>query len=176
MHMFQLSGSLTNLPVISLRTGGRVAVALRPIINPNNLKVEGWYCQDHFSKDTLVLLAKDVRDIVPQGIAVDDHEKLSTPDELIRLKDVLKIDFKLIGKHVVTNNKRRVGKVDDYATDNISFMIHKLYVAQPVYKSITGGQLTIDRSQIVEIDDKQIVIKEAFSKSSSPIPVGLVAS
>lgn len=173
--MFRLSGSLANLPVVSLRTGGRVAEAMQAIINPNNLKIEGWYCQDQFSKDTLILLTKDVRDIVPQGIAIDDHERLSAPDELIRLKDIVKINFQLLGKQVVTEGKRKVGKVDDYAADNTSFIIQKLYVAQPVYRSISGGSLTIDRSQIVEIDDKKIVIKDAFEKAGSPLPLGLAA-
>lgn len=171
--MFQLSGSLANIPVVSLRTGGRVATAVQPIINPNNLKIEGWYCQDQFSKEVLVLLSKDVRDIVPQGLAIDDHEKLSSPDDLIRLKEVLKIDFKLLGKQVVTEGKRKIGKVDDYAADNVSFIIQKLYVAQPVYRSLAGGSLTIDRSQIIEIDDKKIIIKETFAKAGSPLPVRL---
>ncbi len=146
---------------MSLRTGAQVAIATEPIINPHNLKIEGWYCIDGFNKETLILLAQDVRDFVPQGIAINDHEVLSEPDELLRLQDVLKLEFRLLGKLVVTNHKRRLGKVADYALETTTLVIQKLYVNRPVYRSLTDGQLSIDHSQIIEINDKKIIIKEA---------------
>ncbi len=168
--MLKLSGAITNIPVMSLRTGGKIATATTPIINPHNLKVEGWYCSDAFSKETLILLAQDVRDFVPQGLAVNDHEVLSRPDELLRLQDVLKLKFKLLGKLVVTNHKRRIGKVADYALETTSFVIQKLYVARPMYRSVTDGQLSIDHSQILEITDKRVIVKEADVKVGAGVP------
>jgi sporulation protein YlmC with PRC-barrel domain len=168
--MLQLANSLANIPVMSLRTGGMVATAERPLIDPNNLKIEGWYCRDHFSKNELILLTKDIRDIIPQGFAIDDYEVLSEAHELVRLKDVLELDFELIGKPVSTDRKRRLGKVSDYATDVSSFFIMKLYISQPVYKTISGGQLSIDRTQIVEISPRHIVVKDVDEKIHSPAP------
>ena len=60
--MLRLSESLVNRPVMSLRTGQQVVTAHEPIINPNNLKIEGFYCSDCFSKEELVLLYQDIRD------------------------------------------------------------------------------------------------------------------
>lgn len=174
--MLQLANALDGLAVMSLRTGGMVARAERPIINPNNLKIEGWYCRDHFSKEELILLIKDLRDIVPQGLAIDDYEVLSKPDELIRLKDILDLDFQLIGKPTMTNNGRKLGKVSDFATDMTSFFIKKLYVNQPVYRTISGGQLNIDRTQIVEITPKQIVVRDVDQKVGSPVAAFLGVS
>lgn len=154
---------------MSLRTGGMVAKAERPIINPNNLKIEGWYCRDHFSKKELILLSKDIRDIVPQGLAVDDYDVLSDPEELIRMKEILSLDFDLMGKVVVTDTKRRLGKVSDYASDVASFFIQKLYISQPVYKTLAGGQLSIDRTQIVEITPDRIVVRDVDEKVGSPV-------
>jgi len=162
--MLQLSNNITNVPVMSLRTGGKIATATMPIINPHNLRVEGWFCEDVFSKDTLVLLAQDVRDFVPQGIAVNDHDVLSDPEELVRLQEILSLNFNLLGKSVVTNHKRRIGKVADYALETTTLVIQKLYVSRPVYRSISDGQLSIDHSQILEINDKKIIIKEADVK------------
>ena len=169
IYMFQLNESFTDTAVMSLRTGGVVASTKRPIINPNNLKIEGWYCTDIFSKKELILLTKDIRDIVPQGFAVDDYDVLSEPEDLTRLKDILEIGFELIGKLVVTDSKRKVGKVSDYATDTMTFFIHKLYISQPVYKSFSGGQISIDRSQIVEISTQRIVVRDTDEKLSSQV-------
>lgn len=158
--MLQLSESLLNKPVMSLRTGQQVATAVEPIINPNNLKIEGFYCTDRFSHNELILLYQDIRDIIAQGFVIDDHDVLVDPDELVRLKDVMKVGFKLIGKPVVTVTKERVGKVSDFATEMETMYIQKIYVSQNVFKSLTGGNLGVDRNQINEITDKKIIINE----------------
>lgn len=171
--MLQLSESLLNKPIMSLRTGQPVGTALEPIINPNNLKIEGFYCTDRFSKEELVLLYQDIRDIIPQGFVVDDHDVLTSPNELIRLKDVMDIGFKLIGKPVVTVSKQRIGKVSDYATEMETMYVQKIYVAQSVLKSFTGGSLGIDRNQINEITDKKIIINELLK--GTPATAGVIA-
>jgi len=173
--MLQLSSILFNIPVMSLRTGGQIAIAEQPIINPNNLKIEGWYCVDQFSKQTLILLGQDIREIIPQGLAVDDHEVLSLPGELIRLEKVLALNFQLIGKRAITNHRRRIGKVADFATDMESLMIQKIYITQPIYKTLTGGQLSIDRTQIIEITNKHVKVRESEEKLRNPVPVALSA-
>lgn len=173
--MLKLSKHILDLPVMSLRSGGKIATATRPIINPNNLQIEGWYCLDSFSKAELILLKQDVRDFIPQGIAVDDHEVLSDPGELIRLREVLELNFEIIGKHVVTNRRRRVGKVSDYALDPLTMKVQKLYVHRPLYKSLSDGQLTIDRSQIIEITPSKIVVREAEIKQEDAVPAPMAA-
>lgn len=171
--MLQLSESLLNKPVMSLRTGQAVATALAPIINPNNLKIEGFYCTDRFNHQELVLLYQDIRDIIPQGFVIDDHDVLADPNELVRLKDILSINFNLVGKPVVTVDKQRVGKVSDYATEMETMYIQKLYVSQSMLKSFTGGNLGIDRNQINEITDKKIIINELLK--GTPAAAGVVA-
>jgi len=158
--MLRLSESLLNRPVMSLRTGQPVATAIEPIINPNNLKIEGFYCSDRFSKDELILLYQDIRDVIPQGFIIDDHDVLTAPEELVRLKNIMDTDYKLIGKPVVTVNKQRVGKVSDYATEIETMYIQKIYVTQGVLKSLTGGTLGVERNQINEVTDRRVIINE----------------
>ncbi len=161
--MLQLIGSLMGRPVMSLRTGGEVATTLGAIINPDNLKIEGFYCQDRLSKQQLVLLYQDIRDIVKQGLVVNDHDVLVEPSELIRLKDVLALNFELKDKQVVTESKSKVGKVSDYAVEIETMYVQKLYVTQSVLKSLSGGSLSIDRSQIIEITDRKIVVSDMLN-------------
>lgn len=158
--MLQLSGAFTNKSVLSLRTGTPVATIGEPIINPNNLKIEGFYCQDTFSKQALVLLYQDIRDLLPQGFVVDDHDVLAEPRELVRLKDVMNLNFKLLGKPVETASKEKIGKVGDFAVEVESMYIQKLYVTQSVFKSLTNGSLSVDRSQIIEITNRRVVIHD----------------
>lgn len=161
--MLQLSGMLINRPVLSLRTGTQVATTLAPIINPNNLKIEGFYCQDT-SRKQLILVSQDIRDVLPQGVVVNDQDVLVAPEELVRLKEVLSINFDLPGKQVVTASGQKLGKVNDYSTETESMFIKKLYVTQSLFKNFSGGNLGIDRTQIVEITDKKIVVNDLHVK------------
>jgi uncharacterized protein YrrD len=170
--MLQLSASLLNQPVMSLRTGGEIAKIESAIFNPNNLKIEGFYCTDHFSRQKLILLTQDIRDNIKQGIVVNDHEVLSEPDELIRLQPILELNFELLGKPVETMSKHKVGKVTDFAVDSQSLYVQKIYVGPSLIKSLTSGQLSVDRNQIVEITNRRIVIKDL----DAPIKGGAVAT
>lgn len=169
--MLQLSASILNKPVMSLRTGTQVATATGPIINPNNLKIEGFYCVDRFDNSQLVLLYQDIRDIIPQGFVIDDHDTLSEPEELIRLEDIMKLKFELIGKQVQTVSKEKVGKVSDYAVETTTMYIQKIYASQSILKSLTGGSLSIDRSQVNEITNKRVIINDLLKGVPATSPI-----
>jgi sporulation protein YlmC with PRC-barrel domain len=168
--MLQLSARLLDKSILSLRTGTPIATITAPIINPDTLKIEGFYCQDRFDKKQLVLLYQDIRDMLPQGYVVNDHDVLAEPDELVRLKEVLELNFELIGKPVVTVSKEKVGKVGDYAVETETMFIQKIYVTQSILKSLTGGSLSIDRTQINEITPRRVIINELAKKAPSAAP------
>jgi sporulation protein YlmC with PRC-barrel domain len=171
--MLQLSASLLNKSVLSLRTSSAIATITGPIINPDNLKIEGFYCQDRFDKRQLVLLCQDIRDILPQGYVVNDHDVLAEPEDLIRLQKVMELNFELIGKPVVTVDKDKVGKVNDYAAETGTMYVQKLYVSQSIIKSLTGGSLSIDRSQVQEITPRRIIISELSKKAPATAPAAI---
>ena len=171
--MLQLSNSLLNKSILSLRTGTPVATITGAIINPNNLKVEGFYCQDRFDKKELIMLYQDIREVLPQGYVVNDHDVLVEPQELIRLKDVLDLEFELIDKPVITMSKQKVGKVSDYAVETETMFIQKIYVSQSIMKSFTGGSLSIDRNQINEITPRKIIITELAKKAPLGAPAAI---
>jgi sporulation protein YlmC with PRC-barrel domain len=172
--MLQLSSSLLNKAVLSLRTGTPVAYITAPIINPNNLKIEGFYCQDSADKKkVLVLLSQDIRDVLPQGYVINDHDALSEPDDLVRLQPILRLRFELTGKQVVTVNKEKVGKVNDYAVDSKSMYVQKLYVGQSLLKSFASGSLSVDRTQINEVTPTRVIINELLKKAPAAAPATL---
>jgi sporulation protein YlmC with PRC-barrel domain len=171
--MLQLSNAYLGRPVFSLRAGNTVALTVEAIINPADLKVEGYYCRDSIDrKQILVLVSQDIRDLLPRGVIVNDHDVLMDPHDLVRLKKVLDLRFELIGKPVVTTSKRHLGKIEDYAIDMGSMYIAKLYVGKSFLRNFMGDDLTIDRSQIVEITDRQIIIQDPLQPIplNSPVP------
>lgn len=176
MHMLRLSSTLLNQPVLSLRTGGQVAIAQFAIINPNNLKIEGFMCQDSMDKKKqLILLYQDIRDVMAKGLVVNDHEVLAEPSELVRLKDIIELHFELIGKPVMTVSKSKLGKVNDYAVETETMYVQKLYVAKSILKSLGGGSLSVDRGQITEITNQKIVIQDIVQGTLAEAPAAMPA-
>jgi hypothetical protein len=49
-------------------------------------------------------------------------------------------------------------------------IIMKLYAHQPLFKSLTGGTLSIDRNQIHEITPKRIIINELLKTAPATAP------
>lgn len=172
ISMLQLSDTVLNKHVLSLRTGSAIARVVSPIINPDNLKMEGFYCEDNKEGQRLILLYQDIREILPQGLVVNDYEVLAEPEDLVRLKEILEIEYELIGKHVETVSGEKVGKVSDYAFEGETMYIQKLYVSQSLLKSFTGGSLSVDRSQIHETTPRRIIINDLLEKA----PAGAAAT
>lgn len=175
--MLVLKDRLLKKAILSLRTGGQIAQTEEVIINPDNLKVEGFYCSDSFSNNAKILLNQDIRELIPKGIVVNDYEVLAEPEDLIRLEKILEIGFELIGKPVYTNKRKKIGKVSDYALDSTSLYVQKLYVAQSILRKL-GGNLSVDRGQVIEVTDKKIIISDpqkpvkASDRARQPVPVG----
>jgi uncharacterized protein YrrD len=165
--MLKLFESTPGTAVLSLRTGGAIATVLAPIVNPNNLYIEGWYVEDGRDKEHLILLSNDIRDIIQQGFVINDHEVLSKRDELVRLNDILKLEFDLLGLRVKSESGTKYGKINDYAFETKNLFVQKLYVARPLVKDFAGGTLSIDRSQIIEVTNRQIIIEEPTEKSGA---------
>jgi len=152
-----LSSTLLNVPVMSLRLGAQIGTAMEPIINPHNLKILGWWCKAHNEAEELVLLSEDVRQIVSEGLVVNDVDALASAEDLARHKDILDIHFELIGKSVRTKDQR-LGKVEDYSYNDGMF-VQKLYIARPLVNLLNQSTLIIDRTQILEVTDHYILVK-----------------
>jgi sporulation protein YlmC with PRC-barrel domain len=172
-NMLQLSGSLLSKPVLSLRSGGPVARIVSPIFNPNNLKIEGFYCDDTIDKKRLVLLYQDIREFSQQGFIIDDHDVLAQPHELVRLKRLINLNFELLKKPVETTSKEKIGKVSDYAVETTTMYVQKLYVSRSIIRNLTGGGLSIDRSQIVEITNSRVIINDLLQGNPSPVTASI---
>lgn len=158
--MLRLSANLHNLGVVSLRSGGTVAIAVEPIINPHNLKIIGWWCKVPAATELRVLLTDDVRDNLQKGLAIDDEDDLTEVEDLVRHKQILGINFRLVGKPVKTK-RMKLGKVTDFSYNDGMF-VQKLYVERPITKILSSEEtLLIDRNQIVEVTDNYILVKDS---------------
>lgn len=163
--MLRLASQLISVPIGSLHAGYRVGTTAKPIINPSKLQVEAYYCEGPQIDTNSALLTKDIREFTPNGILIDHQEEISHVDELVRLQELIKINFELVDKKVTTEHGRSsLGKVTDYIVDDRDFRIQKLHVQRPIWRALANPQLVIGRNQIVKVTDDRVVVKDGVTK------------
>lgn len=168
--MLVLNKALIDTPVMSLQTGGQLGATTATLIDPRKLQIIALYVGGPRIHEESVLHTSDIRELGPLGLIVNDADDIMPVDEgLVRLQEVIAMRFSLIDKMVIDDTKKKLGKVTEYTVDSESFMIKKLHVGQSMFKNISNSALLIDRSQIVEITDKTIIVRSASIPETSGI-------
>jgi hypothetical protein len=107
---------------------------------------------------------------MPRGVAVNDDDALSSPEDLVRHREILDIKFALIDKTVKTK-RQKLGKVGDFSY-NDGLFVQKLYVTRPVTKIFSSQDtLLIDRTQILEVTDSYILVRDTEVKATEEVAV-----
>ena len=162
--MIFFGSSFHDTKLFSIRSGGPIGAIAKPIINPNNLHIDGFFASAMNGQSEGIIVDMDVRDLSPKGLIIDNHEDITDSSELVRLQPIVAINFELIGKSVYAG-RMKIGKVEDYVVDTKSLFIVKLYV-QPSLLKISAGQMIFDRQSIIEVTDKKIVVSGPEQKAN----------
>ena len=159
--MLLLGSKLLNYPILSLQVGTEIARTDQPIIDPNNLQVIAYALSGHLlnRQTETTLMTEDVRELSPRGMIIDSVDNLVDPTDIIKLSKIIELNFSLIGLTVETKKGKKIGKVLDYTIDSTSFSIYQLIVKRPLFQSFNDPELTINRSQIIEVTDDRVIIK-----------------
>ena len=160
--MLVIGSKMLNCPILSLHVGGEIAETREAVIDPENLRIIAYTLDGPLLRDPEygnILMTDDVREISQNGMIIDSIDRLVNQEDIIRLNEIMSLNFNLIGLKVVTQGGKKLGKIVDYTFDSQSFAIFQLIVQRPMLASINDPQLTINRSQIIEIDDYKITIK-----------------
>lgn len=157
--MLILGSRLQSTPIMSLQTGARLAVTAQPVIDPGKLQIYAYELAGPLLTHTpSYLRTEDVRELGQIGMIVDSSDEFVSPDDIIKLHELIDLGFPLVGMTVMDNFKRKLGKVEDYTVDTKSFMVQQLNVRRGFLRGITDTGLLIHRSQIVEINDDAIIV------------------
>jgi uncharacterized protein YrrD len=166
--MLMLNSSFINTPVMSLQNGNKLGSTTDPIIDPRKLQIVAFKVVGTRIFEESVLHSADIREVGPLGLIVNAADDIMPLDQdLVRLNEVINLHFDIIGKTVIDDNKRKLGKVSEFSVDTESFMIIKIHVSQSIMKNLSNTALIIDRSQVKEITDKSIIVRSASIKESS---------
>jgi uncharacterized protein YrrD len=155
---------------MSLQTGRRLAITKHAVIDPRNLKILAFELDGpHLDQVPSFLGVNDIREIGNMGIIIDSSDEFVGLDDVIKIKEVYNFGFKLDNLAVKNQKGKKLGKVIGYSVEPSSFVVKQLSVRRPLLKSLTDTELLIDRSQIVEISNDAVVIKDETEKVRSHV-------
>lgn len=157
-----ITGSrLINAPVMGLQTGTELARIKKPLINPRDLSIVAYELEGPLlDLNPSLLRIADVREFSDIGIIVDSSDEFVSPDDIIKIGELYKMDFGLIGLRVRNEKHQKLGRVDGYTLETGNFIIQQLNVKRPLLRSLNDTHLLVHRSQITEINDREIIIRE----------------
>lgn len=161
------SNRLKNCPVLSLHVGGMIARTNEIIIDPNELKVVAFHLEGPQVGNGEVgdyLQENRVREYSSMGMVVDSVDDFVDGNEVVNLQKILGLGFSLVGMKVVTRKGTKLGKVSDYTINTDGFMVQQLIVQRPIMKAFLDPELVIGRSEVVEITDDAIIVRDEESK------------
>lgn len=150
---------LLKYPILSLHTASRIAEVKGLVIDPNFLKVVAFEINAISSRQRLFLEASSVREFSKMGMIVDSDEEFVEKDDVIKLKETIDLGFSLDNMKVVSKKKAMLGRIEDFIINTEDFQIMQLIVKRPIYKALIDPELVIGRSDIHEINDREIVVK-----------------
>lgn len=161
---------LIGCPVLSLHVGSKIAAVKQLIIDPDILKIIACRVDGPLVGREVgeILPANSVREFSRLGMIVDSADEFVEPDDIIRVRDVLKLNFSLTGLKVETKKGSKLGKVIDFTVEPESWQVQQLIVQRPFVKSLFDPELTIARSQVIEVTDYKVIVKDGEAKVKAP--------
>lgn len=152
---------LLNTRVLSVQTGSTIGNVSRIIVNPDNLQIIALEISGPLvSPDAYILDIASIREYSTYGIVIDSIDELVASDDIIKISEILALNFNLVNLKVETKKGSKLGRIMDYTFTSEDFMIQQLIVKRPAIKSLLDPELTISRKEIVEVNDYKVIIED----------------
>ncbi len=159
--MLVYHSKLLNTPILSVQAGGPIGYVSEIIVDPDNLKTVAFrIAGPRISPETNLLDVASIREYSNLGMVIDSEDDLVSPDDVVKLGDIVALNFNLIDLKVKTKKGSKLGKIIDYTLTSEDFIVQQIIVKRPTIKSFLDSELTIHRNEIVEVTDYEIIVKD----------------
>ncbi len=156
---------LSGTPILSIQAGGMVARTGEAIIDPDDLKIVGFKITGPLAKsENNILDIKSVREFSNYGMVIDSEDELVNGEDVIKIRKVLDLGFNLVGLKVESRRGSKLGKIIGFNCTDDDFSIMQLVVQRPTIKSFFDSELLIPRSEVVEVNDYKVIVRDEEKK------------
>ncbi|MBR3169561.1 hypothetical protein IKF23_03960 [Candidatus Saccharibacteria bacterium] len=155
------NSKLLNLPILSVQDSGRIATVSNVIVDPDSLKIIAFRIHGITNAEGGNLLdARSVREYSNFGLVIDSADEIISDQDVVRIGEVVGLNFSLLGLKVETKKGTKLGRVIDFTVTEDNFSVQQIIVKRPTIKSILDSELVIPRPEIIEITDYKIIVRD----------------
>lgn len=161
--MFIEAEKLINLPVAAADEQSKIGEIADIIIEPENGRVLGFLVKTGgIFGATKALSIVDIKDWDPNGIVTSSIDNLVSPDNIVRIKEVLDRHITILNMKAKTEAGKSLGKVENFLIDTETEMVAKYYL-----RDLLGNARVFPAETVVSID-KDIT----FADDVAEVPPG----
>ena len=158
---------LVGTKVLSVQTGAPIGQIVKPIVDPSTFKIIAFELAGPLIREANYLTTDSIREYSHFGMVADSIDELVSPSDVVRLEDVLSLNFSLTGLKVETKKGSKLGHILDFTISSDDYMVAQIIVKRPLIKSFNDSTLVISRKEIVEVTDYKIIVKDEESTLKS---------
>ena len=159
--MLIYNSKLLNAPILSVQESGKVASVSNTIVDPDSLKIIAFRIHGAInSEGGNILDARSIREYSTLGMVIDSTDEIISASDVVRIEKVVELNFSLLGLKVETKKGSKLGKVIDFTVTDDNFSVQQIIVKRPTIKSFLDSELVVPRSEIVEITDYKIIVRD----------------
>jgi uncharacterized protein YrrD len=153
-----MASQLKKCPVIT-PAKGKVGELGDVIIDPENGKLLGFKIKKTLINPIQVVSISDIMALDPRVVIINSEESIIAPEEIIRISEVLKKKYKIIGAKATTESKSNLGKVEDVVIDSETSSIVRFYL-----KGLVRSRI-LPTEYVIEIKPKQIIFSDKVNNA-----------
>lgn len=150
---------LIGTPILSIQAAGPIGQISSTIVDPNGLKIIAFRINGPNPSANL-LEVSSIREYSKLGMVIDSIDELVGYEDIVKLQQVLDLNFDLLTLKVETKKKSKLGKIIDFTVTSNDFIVQQLIVKRPAIKAIVDPELTIPRGEIIEVTDYKVIVKD----------------
>lgn len=158
--MLVSGAKLINTPIMSMQTGAPVGFISAPIIDPDSLKIIAFRLTGPTLTNANIVPVNSIREYSSLGMIIDGAEELVAPGDVVKIDEVIALNFLLTGLKVETKKGSKLGRIEDYTLTIEDYVIQQLIVKRPALKAFIDPELVISRQEVVEVTDDKVVVKD----------------
>ena len=131
------------------------------LVDPQRFSVAGFWVEEYGRRRPYwpVLLSRSLRQIHGGRVFINGPEDINDPEDLPRLKQVLKIDYQIPGAKAVSTDGEYLGRAEDFSFSDEDFKIAHLIVKPPLARRLRKTRLHFPRGQIEKVSPRRIEIR-----------------
>ena len=159
--MIVYNSRLVGATVLSVQAGGPIGQISAPIIDPDNLKIIAFKVEGPgIDRRQNILDSRSIREYSDYGVVIDDADELVAPADVVKIEQVLELNFNLLTLKVETKKGSKIGQIIDFTVNSDDFLVQQILVKRPIMKRLIDPELLISRKEIVEVTDYKIIVRD----------------